>query len=342
MSNQQNHHPNALARTLREFLSEHLPGLRGLSPHTLQSYRDTFVLLLRFLAASQKCDPTILDLNAITPEAVMAFLNHLEKKRRNTPSTRNVRLSAIHAFFRFVAAQLPNHLEQAQRILGIPFKRERSQPIDYLEYEEIQIVLNQVDRSIPDGRRDYALLVLMFNTGARVQEILNLRAHDLQLMRPFQVRLLGKGQKVRICPLWPQTAEVLRDFCAEKEMDLRSNAPIFLNQCGGLLTRFGVRYILAKYCERAKVINTTLAGKRLHPHSMRHSTAIHLLKAGVDLVTISHWLGHASINTTNRYATIDLQMKREALARVQPPENGEQMPALWRNDASILKWLESL
>jgi len=342
MSSRQNHYPNVLARTLREFLSEHLPGLRGLSPHTLQSYRDTFVLLLRFLAIFKKCDPACLDLNVITPEAVMAFLDHLEKKRGNLPSTRNVRLAAIHAFFRFVAAQLPDHLEQAQRVLGIPFKRQRSQPIDYLEYEEIQVVLNQVDRSVRDGRRDYALLALMFNTGGRVQEILNLRAHDLQLMRPFQVRLLGKGRKIRICPLWPQTAEILRDFYAEREIDLRSSAPIFLNQRGGALTRFGVRYILAKYCERAKATHSALADKRLHPHSMRHSTAIHLLKAGVDLVTISHWLGHASINTTHRYAAVDLEMKREAISRIQPIGNGERTTALWRKDASILKWLESL
>jgi site-specific recombinase XerD len=334
--------PNALARSLREFLSEHLPGLRGLSPHTLQSYRDTFVLLLRFLATSGGCDPAVLDLKALTPEAVMAFLDHLEKERRNTPATRNVRLAAIHAFFRFVAAQLPDRLEQAQRILGIPFKRHRSQPIDYLEYGEIQTILAQVNRSTPDGRRDYALLALMFNTGARVQEILRLRARDLQLIRPFQVQLQGKGRKVRICPLWPQTAQVLRDFCAERQIALCSEAPIFLNRRGEQLTRFGVRYILAKHCQRAQASYPTLIGKRLHPHSMRHSTAIHLLKAGVDLATISHWLGHASLNTTNKYATIDLEMKREAIARVKPPDDGLKIPAYWRQDASLLEWLESL
>jgi site-specific recombinase XerD len=323
-------------------LSDYLPGLRGLSPHTLQSYRDTFVLLLRFLAASRGGDPAALDLDAITPEAVIAFLDHLEKERHNVPSTRNVRLAAIHAFFRFISAQLPDRLEQAQRILGVPFKRGPSQPIDYLEYDEIQSVLTQVNRSTAEGRRDYALLALMFNTGARVQEILNLRARDLQLIRPFQVRLQGKGQKVRICPLWPQTAQVLCDFCAERQMDLRSDLPIFLNQRGEPLTRFGVRYILAKHCKRAQASHPTLEGKRLHPHSMRHSTAIHLLKAGVDLATISHWLGHASLNTTHRYATIDLQMKREAIARVQPPEDGMHTPVSWRHDASILEWLESL
>lgn len=334
--------PTALARTLRDFFTDYLPGLKGLSPHTVRSYRDALVLLLRYLAVSTRRDPAALDLDVVTPEVVIGFLAHLEKDRRNSVATRNVRLAAIHAFFRFVAAQLPDRLEQAQRILGVPFKRARSEPIDYLEYDEIEAVLNQVDRSTKEGRRDYALVALMFNSGARVQEVLDLRPQDLQLERPFQVRLRGKGRKVRICPLWPQTAQVLRAFCAERQLDLYSNAPLFLNQWGRQLTRFGVRYILAKHCQRAKAAVPNLSRKKLHPHSMRHSTAVHLLKAGVDLATISHWLGHASINTTNKYATIDLQMKREAIARVQPPGNGLQTPKSWRSDASILEWLESL
>ncbi|MBI4306635.1 MAG: site-specific integrase [Chloroflexi bacterium] len=334
--------PNALALALRDFFADYLPGMKGFSPHTVRSYRDALVLLLRYLAVSTSRDPAALDLDIITPEVVIGFLAHLEKDRHNNVATRNVRLAAIHAFFRFVAAQRPDRMEQAQRILGVPFKRARSEPIDYLEYDEIEAVLNQVDRSTADGRRDYALMALMFNSGARVQELLDVRVQDLQLVRPFQVRLRGKGQRVRICPLWPQTAQVLRAFCEERQLDLDSSAPLFLNQWGRPLTRFGVRYILAKHCQRATATVPNLSRKRLHPHSMRHSTAVHLLKAGVDLATISHWLGHASINTTNKYATIDLQMKREAIARVQPPGNGLHSPKSWRSDASVLEWLESL
>jgi integrase/recombinase XerD len=334
--------PNALARALQAFFTDYLPRLRGLSPHTLHSYRDTLVLLLRFLAASKGIAPVRLDLGDILPEDVVHFLCHLERTRHNKTSTRNVRLAAIHAFFRHVAALFPDRLEQAQRMLCIPLKRAATQPVDYLEYEEICAVLDSVDRATTDGRRDYALLATMFNTGARVQEILDLRVGDCQLIKPFQVRLSGKGRKVRICPLWPQTAELLRDLYAERNLSRHADTRLFLNHRGEPLTRFGVRYILARQCERARTVCPSLARKRLHPHSMRHGTAIYLLKSGVDLVTVSQWLGHASINTTNRYATIDMEMKREAIAKAEPPDEHPQMSGAWRTDSSILAWLEAL
>jgi site-specific recombinase XerD len=334
--------PNALARALRDFFADHLPRLRGVSPHTVQSYRDSLALLLRFAAAQRGRPVAALDLDDLGPEEVVAFLQHLEDERHNSISTRNVRLAAIHAFVRYLAARHPERLEQCQRILGIPFKRARSRPIEYFEYDEIQAVLAAVDRTTADGRRDYTLLAAMFNTGARVQEILDLRPCDLQLVKPLQVRLVGKGRKERLCPLWPQTAELLSSLLSESGMDPRSTEPLFRNHRGEPLTRFGVRYLLAKYCDRARASTPTLAAKRLHPHSMRHSTAVHLLKAGVDLTTISHWLGHASVNTTNRYVTIDLEMKREAIAKAKPVDDGGDPIAPWRSDASILEWLEAL
>jgi integrase/recombinase XerD len=334
--------PNALARAVRGFFTEYVPELRGLSRHTLLSYRDTLALLLRFLAKSRHSDPAALDLEAITPEAVLAFLSYLEQQRHNIISTRNVRLSAIHAFFRYVGIHTPERIEQAQRILGIPFKRTGTQPIDYLEYDEVRAVLCSVNRATQEGRRDYALLALLFNTGARVQEVVDLGACDLQLDSPPQVKLFGKGRKRRICPLWPQTAQVLKEFATERALDLRSNAPIFCNQRGTRLSRFGIRYILAKYCKHAIGACPSLAGKRLHPHSMRHSCAMFLLKSGVDLVDISHWLGHASINTTNRYATADLEMKRKTIAQAGPLGDSLAQPAPWRHDASLLDWLASL
>jgi site-specific recombinase XerD len=282
-----------------------------------------------------------LDFDHIGPSDVIDFLGHLEQARGNAVSTRNVRLAAIHAFFRYVAESRPERLEQCQRILAIPFKRSGPRPVEYLEYEEIATVLAAIDRSTKPGRRDYALIVTLFNTGARVQEIVDLRTGDLQLTRPFHVRLFGKGRKERICPLWSETAELLKQHCVEQRIDLRSNAPVFTNRHGGVLTRFGVRYILHKYFDRAQAMTPSLAKKRLHPHSMRHSTAVHLLKAGVDLSTISQWLGHASVNTTNRYATVDLEIKREAIARAKPVV-GPPADAAWRRDATILEWLEAL
>lgn len=231
-------------------------------------------------------------------------------------------------------------MERAQRVLSVPFKRADQRVIEYLDRPEIEAVLAQVDRSATDGRRDYALLTTMFNTGARVQEVIDVRANDLQLTRPYQLRLFGKGRKERYCPLWPQTAQVLRAFCGERRIDLHSDARVFLNHRGSHLTRFGVRYILAKHVDRARPAIATLGRKRLHPHSMRHSTAVALLKSGVDLSTISQWLGHASPTTTNRYATIDLDMKREAINRVKPVAGARK--ADWRTNETVLKWLESL
>lgn len=334
--------PNSLARALRDFFADHLPRLRGMSPHTIHSYRDSLSLLLRYLAIRRARPVADLDIEDIQPRLVMDFLQHLESKRRNTPATRNVRLAALHSFFRHVAMREPEQLEGCQRILAIPFKRTRSRAVEYLEYEEMQAVLEAIDRTTANGRRDYALLVAMFNTGARVQEILDLRVRDLQLIRPFQVRLVGKGKKERLCPLWPQTADVLREYLAELGIAPASGEALFRNHRRDPLTRFGVRYILRKYCERAQEKSPTLASKRLHPHSMRHSTAVHLLRAGVDLATIGRWLGHASVNTTNRYTTVDLETKRKALAKAKPIATRASVPATWRTNATVLEWLQAL
>jgi len=334
--------PNLLATLLQNFFGNHLSSLRGMSPHTIQSYRDSLVLLLRFLSSHKNRPASSLDLEDLGPLEIQAFLVHLEVERKNSASTRNIRLSALHSFFRFVAAQHPDRLDQAQRILGIPFKRTGSRVIDYLEYDEIQEILFVIDRSTPKGRRDYALLATMFNTGARVQEILDLRACDLQLTKPFQVQLTGKGRKQRSCPIWPQTAQLLRHLCMELHIDLRSEVRIFMNCRAAPLSRFGVRYILNECLKHAQASTPSLCSKRLHPHSMRHSTAVALLKSGVDLTTISQWLGHADLNTTNRYAAIDLEMKRKAIESIQPVESQETCTQPWRHDDSILEWLESL
>src|SRR5450631_2109375 len=327
--------PNLLGAAIRDYFTDHLPRLRGTSPHTIHSYRDSLVLLLRFLSRRRSKPVTGLDLTDLDPPGILAFLTHLEEERKNGVSTRNVRLSAIHALFHFVASRNPEHLELAQRVLGIPFKRARQRAIDYLEYEEIDAVLKTINRTTVQGSRYYALLATMFNTGGRVQEIVDLRVCDLQLTKPFQLRLFGKGRKERYCPLWPQTAAVLQAFCKERNLDLRAEARVFLNQRGEPLTRFGVRYILAQCFRNAYQKVPNLSKKRLHPHSMCHSTAIALLKSGVDLSTISQWLGHASPTTTNRYATLDLDMKREAINRVKPVAGARK--ATWRTNETVLR-----
>jgi site-specific recombinase XerD len=327
---------------LREFFADHLPRVRGMSPHTVCSYRDSVTLLLRFLAERHGHDVVQLDFDDLSPDSVIAFLAHLEENRHNTAATRNARLAAIHSFARFAATNHPEHLELCQRVLAVPFKRARPRLVEYLEAREIAAILDAPDRATPDGRRDHALMLTLFNTGARVQEILDVRPSDLQLVRPLQVRLRGKGRKERICPLWPRTVKVLRAFLTERGVDATSTHQLFRNRRGEPLTRFGVRYLLRKYTKRATAVVKTLAAKRVHPHVVRHTTAVHLLQAGVDLVTIGHWLGHASVETTNRYAAVDLEMKRAAVAKARPMGRVAPAVAAWRNDRTILQWLEAL
>lgn len=334
--------PTALARALRAFFAEHLPAVRGVSPHTVCSYRDAFTLLLRFLAQRRGLSVVKLDFKDVAPDDIVAFLQHLERQRGNSATTRNARLAAIHSFARFVASTSPEHLELCQRILAVPFKRARPRLVEYFESGEVAAILAAPQRTTLDGRRDHALLLTLFNTGARVQELLDLMPADLQLVRPFQVRLRGKGRKERFCPLWPRTARVLRAFLADAGVDAGSTGRLFRNHRGDPLTRFGVRYILRKYARVASSSATTLATKRIHPHVVRHTTAVYLLQAGVDMITISHWLGHANVETTNRYAAVDLETKRAAVAKAHPIGKADPAVAAWRSDATILAWLEAL
>ena len=340
------HQPTQLGRGVVRFFQEYLPSLRGMSPHTLRSYRDALVLLLRFVAHDAHRPIEALEIPDLSAERITHFLHFLETERHNGIATRNARLAAIHAFARFLAAERPEHLGVLQRILGIPFKRgAKEAAIEYLESGEVRALLNSIDHSSPSGQRDYTLFALMFNTGARVQEILNLRLRDLRLDPPCQVRLRGKGQKVRFCPIWPGTAQLVRELIEGQRLTdpEQRDAPLFTNRQGTPLTRFGVRYLLRKYLASSCSAASTLQGKRLHPHSLRHTTAIHLLKAGVDFATISQWLGHATMNTTMRYARADIDLKRQALAQVfpdalAPPRTQDISP----DGANLEGWLRRL
>jgi integrase/recombinase XerD len=332
----------ALAIALRTFFAEHMPLARGLSPSTVRSYRDAFVLLLRFLADRHSCRVVDLEFRHVTPPDLIAFLDHLEAERRNGTATRNARLAAIHSFAQFVATRHPEHVAECQRLLAIPTKRMRTPAVEYLEADELRALLDGVDRRTRGGRRDYTLLLSLVNTGARVQEILDVRPVDLQLERPFQVHLRGKGRKERICPLWPVTAAALRELIAAERLTETATDRLFRNHRGDPLTRFGVRYILRRCAATASTASPSLARKRVHPHTFRHTAAVHLLQAGVDLVSIRHWLGHASVETTNRYAAVDLETKRAAVARAGPVVTGAARLGCWRQDESVLSWLESL
>ncbi|HDO1314190.1 tyrosine-type recombinase/integrase [Aeromonas veronii] len=338
--------PTALGRNLVRFFEDYLPVQRGLSPHTIRSYRDALLLLLRFTASERHCTVDRLDVQDLSVERITRFLATLEAERHNCIATRNARLGAIHVFARYLAGQCPEQLGTLQRIIGLPFKRGAiAASVEYLDRTELDALLKSIDRSTELGRRDYALFAFMFNTGARVQETLNVRVADVRLEAPPQVRLLGKGRKTRTCPLWPATACLLRDLIAERGgfVDQSDSPPIFMNARGSPLTRYGVRYLLCRYVQKASQIAPSLKSKKLHPHSIRHSTAVALLKSGVDFVTISHWLGHAGLNTTMRYARADIDLKRQALAQVfpdavTPPPGGR----LRLNGSDLISWLRKL
>ena len=324
------------------FLREYLPGQRGVSQNTVKSYCDSIRLLLSFISGRKGIDVCDLALEDIGTESILAFLGYLEEERGNKARTRNVRLSAIHSFFRYLACVSPEHLEHSQRILSIPFKREPTLEVEYLEFAEVMALLDAVDRASVDGKRDYALLALMFNTGARVTEIVDMKVGDLQLGKPFGVRIMGKGRKERTCPIWTETAQVLRDYLDCRGVPLNGGQAVFVNHVGAPLSRFGIGYIMKKYLKIASEGYPSIAEKNLHPHSMRHSTAVHLLKSGVDLISIANWLGHSSVNTTNKYAVMDLEMKREALAKAKPFNDGMAENSSWRRKPGVLEWLNSL
>lgn len=332
--------PTILSLMIRRFLGDYLPRQRAFSAHTIRSYRDSLKLLLQFAAKRKRriADLTVVDLS---PAKILEFLDHIEQNRNNKATTRNVRLGAIHSFFEYLGAEAPEHLDQARRVLAVTFKRTDSRAIDYLEADEMHAVLERIDRHKPMGRRDYALLAFMFNTGGRVDEIVSLRATDLRLTVPYSVKFLGKGRKERICPLWPETAALLRQHLADEGVELHDDAPLFRNHRGTPLTRFGARLILQRHVACAAKTMPSLKRKRIHPHSVRHSTAVHLLKSGVDLSTIAHWLGHSSISTTHKYVEIDLEAKRAAIAKAKPIKQPRRTHP-WRTDGDLLKWLESL
>lgn len=332
---------SSLASAMESFFTDHLPQQRGMSPHTIESYRDSLKLFLLFVSGNG-ADPSALTMQELTAKQVAAFLQHLESVRHNQVSTRNVRLSAIHAFFRYVGARHPEHLAQAQQILGVPFKRTVLREMQHLELTEIEAILRGIDRSSRAGLRDFALLSFMFNTGARISEVVGVQACDLRLDSPPSVCLRGKGRKERMCPLWPETARVLRLHLERSQLALHEPHNIFRNHRGHPLTRFGAGLILKKHVRQTAMCVKSLARKQIHPHSIRHSTAIHLLRSGVDLSTIANWLGHVSINTTNKYLNMDLETKRDALKKTKPINSGKRRSSAWRSDRDLIKWLESL
>jgi site-specific recombinase XerD len=280
-----------------------------------------------------------LELEDLMEADVLSFLNHIERERHSTTITRNCRLAALRSFFSFVAEHEPLAAKQCAEVLHVPFKRATRRAMVYLDSAEVASILSQPERSNPEGQRDHALLSLLYNTGSRIQEALNLRPQDLYLKSPSHVRLMGKGQKERISPIWPETAELLTSLIERN--NVRPDDRVFINRYGAPLSASGFRFRLRQYVRSATMRQPTLSQKRITPHVFRHTTAVHLVAAGVDVTVIRSWLGHAHLDTTNHYAQANLETKRKALEQVDPSLRSSKPPR-WKRDTDLLAWLDSL
>jgi integrase/recombinase XerD len=329
-----------LGQLLQSFFVDHLITVKGLRPASVRSYRDTIRLLLLFAAADKGCKITRLSTSDLTFDRVVGFLRHLEEDRGNRTRTRNQRLAAVHTLFDYIATRDPEMLGVCQRVAAIPAKRSAPPETRFLERDEIERLLHHLPSEGRLALRDRALLLFLYNTGARVQEVADLRVEHLDLGAHPLVRLHGKGDKWRTCPLWHQTARLLHDLLDSAALPPTPQAPIFCAQ-GRPLTRFGIYKIVRRH---ASTLDNPQINRRISPHTFRHSCAVHLLEAGVEVNVIRGWLGHADLSTTNRYAEINTKTKLAALRACEPPitSEGPRSTPIWRSDQTLLNWLDSL
>jgi len=328
--------PSSLGYWLRRFLQDYATAERNLSPNTRASYRDMLVLLLPFIAKEKRTTVDKLAVTDLTIEGVRAFLAHLERDRKCGTATRNQRLASLRALARFVGAHSPEHVEWSAQIRMVPVKKGVRAAVTYLEKSEMDAILAAPDRSTPQGARDYALLLFLYNSGARVSEAVALTVADIDWHHK-SVRVLGKGSKERRCPLWSETIEHLRQLTQGRAVDMH----VFLNRRGEPLTRYGVHTLLERCVAKAEPSAPSLGEKRTSPHVIRHTTATHLLQAGVDINTIRAWLGHVSVDTTSIYAETDLATKKQALATLD--RSGiSRSAAGWSRRPDVMAFLRAL
>ena len=326
---------------IRRFLMEYLPADRNLSRNTQQSYRDAVRLLIVFAAAKLRKKVDVLLVSDITADMVRLFLRHIEETRKCSISTRNQRLAAIHSLAGFIGQRSPEDLAWSAQLRSVEFKRSTRVPVSYLNKHEIDALLAAPNRTTAIGCRDYVLLLFLYNSGARADEAAQLNIRDLSLHAGgnsalSSVRLTGKGNKIRLCPLWPATALALRELSRGRD----ENERVFLNRSAKPLTRFGVHDIVTRHARIAMTRVPDMQKKHIGPHTIRHTTATHLLRAGVDINTIRAWLGHVSLDTTNVYAETDLDMKAKALGMCEMKKSGGRKR--WRDNPDLLTFLDQL
>ena len=329
--------PPSFPALVQAFFAEHLTQQRALSPCTVATYRDAFVLFFAFAQTRLAKCPTAMNLTDITPELILAFLDHLERQRHNTVRTRNARLAALRAFLKFAAHRDVSSLQIIERALGVPVKRFEPPMLGFLSREEVLAVIGTpADSWI--GRRDHLLLALLYNTGARVSEIVGIKVADVVLESAACVHLHGKGRKQRTVPLWRSTVKEIRAWL-KLNPQLVATSPLLPNRSGQAMARSNVTQRLALTVRSATTIHPELAKRHISPHTIRHTTAMHLLQSGVDISVIALWLGHESPTTTHHYVEADLAMKERALARLHEPDAKIRR---YRAPDSLLEFLTTL
>ena len=323
-----------IAPTLQAFFTARLTQQRNASPHTVVAYRRSFCLLLAFIHERSGKEPSRLDFTDLSASAVVAFLQHLETERANSIRSRNARLAAIHSFFRFAATRHPEHAEDIQRVLAIPHKRSQRADITHLDHREIVSLLAAPDRSTWHGRRDYALLLVLIQTGLRLSELTDLKVQDVYLGGGAHVRCRGKGRKDRCTPLNNQTVVVLKNWV--RENGGIPGDPLFPTRRGSSLSPDAVESLVAEHARTAARNCPSLRRKRVTPHVLRHTNAMQLLRAGVDTATIALWLGHERVQTTDIYLHADMSLKEKALARLTPLS---AKPGRYRAPDALMRFL---
>lgn len=334
--------PTDFSKYLTDYLMRYLSHERGCSSNTIISYRDTFVLFISFMNQIRNIKAEKLFIKSITKASVVEFLNWLQLERKCCDTTRNLRLAALQSFFKYVQYQNPDNLYNYQDIMSIKVKKTRKKPLNYLTVDGIKLLLEQPDITTKKGRRDLALLSLMYDTGARVQEMADLTPSAIHLDKPYTIQITGKGNKTRIVPLLEDQGKILRNYLTEFELfeHHKRSYPLFFNSRHERLTRAGITYILLKYADEARKKYPKLISEKLSCHSLRSSKAMHLLQAGVNLVYIRDILGHASVQTTEIYARADSKLKREAIEKAYVDVTPKEEP-FWENNENLLNWLKS-
>lgn len=335
--------PTSFARYMSRYLTEYLPGVKGVSYNTIASKRDAYILLLKYLNEEKKLKPEAVDMPALTKETIVGYLNWLEISRNSSVSTRNIRLAAIKSLFSYIQTQTPDYIYQCQQILSIPRKKEPEHTLEYLSLEGIKAVLNAVNSTTKQGIRDLTLLSIMYDSAARVQEIADLNVSDFRQEKPSTLRLTGKGQKTRIIPVMESTSLLLSRYIEIYHPTYHGErqVPLFSNRQKQKLTRAGITYILNKYVELARNESPELIPRTVSPHGFRHSKSMHMLQAGVPLIYIRDFLGHSEITTTEIYARCDSEQKRKAIEATCPNITQAEIP-IWQTDTTLLGWLQSL